>query len=94
MPTKKEIVDALARKTNLSKTSVTLVLDALPSVVSDALIAEGNITLPGIGKLKTATRAARTGRNPRTGEVVNTPAKVVVKFSAAKALDDHITANS
>lgn len=92
MSTKTEIVDALARQTNVSKTSIRLVLDALPTVAYDALVRDGAVTLPGIGKLKTATRAARAGRNPRTGEVVNIPAKVALRFTAAKALEDFITA--
>lgn len=44
--------------------------------------------LPGLGKLKTSTRAARTGRNPQTGAPVEIPERIAVKFSAGKALDD------
>jgi len=46
------------------------------------------VVLPGLGKLKTTTRAARTGRNPATGAAIEIPERVAVKFSAGKALDD------
>ena len=90
MSTKNEIVEAIALQTNLSKTNVRLVLDAMGSVAGDLLQKDGTVTLPGIGKLKVANKAARTGRNPRTGETVQIPAKTVVKFSASKAIEDRV----
>ena len=51
---------------------------------------DAEVTLPGLGKLKATTRAARTGRNPQTGEPVEIPERMVVKFSAGKALEDWI----
>lgn len=90
MSTKNEIVDAIALQTNLSKTTVRLVIDALPDAASSFLKKDGSVTLPGIGKLKVATKAARTGRNPRTGESVQIPAKTVVKFSASKAIEEAV----
>jgi DNA-binding protein HU-beta len=50
----------------------------------------GEVTLPGLGKLKTKQSAARTGRNPHSGEEINIPAKTGVKFVAAKALKDAV----
>ena len=46
--------------------------------------------LPGLGKLKATTRAARTGRNPQTGAPVEIPERMAVKFVAGKALEDWI----
>lgn len=71
----------------VSKTDVTAVLDSLSSVVNHALKLDDDVTLPGIGKFKTQRKAARTGRNPRTGDAVMIAAKTVVKFVPAKSLD-------
>lgn len=49
---------------------------------------DAEVPLPGLGKLKTTTRAARTGRNPATGAPVEIPERVAVKFAAGKALDE------
>jgi DNA-binding protein HU-beta len=63
-------------------------LDALVSMaVRDA--AEGFV-IPGLGKLVKVERAARTGRNPATGETLQIPAKTVLKFKIAKAAKDAI----
>lgn len=72
-------------------------LDAVACVITKGLAdgdayCEAEVTLPGLGKLKTVTRAARTGRNPQTGEPVRIPERVTVKFSAAKALTDLLNA--
>jgi DNA-binding protein HU-beta len=65
-------------------------LDALGRVVQEALANGEEVTLPGIGKLSVKTRAARTGRNPATGDSIEIPAKRVPHFSAAKALKDAV----
>jgi DNA-binding protein HU-beta len=52
--------------------------------------AKDTFTLPGIGKLVLKNRAARMGRNPKTGETISIPAKRVVKFRVAKAAKDAI----
>jgi DNA-binding protein HU-beta len=52
--------------------------------------AKDTFTLPGIGKLVLRNRAARLGRNPKTGETIQIPAKRVVKFRVAKAAKDAI----
>ncbi len=64
------------------------VLSAVCAALGLALYEDGEVTLPGVGKLKAHTRAARTGRNPQTGEPVPIPERIVVKFSISKALDD------
>ena len=51
---------------------------------------DAEAVLRGLGKLKATTRAARTGRNPQTGEPVEIPERMAVKFSAGKALEDWI----
>ena len=56
------------------------------------LKAGGEITIPEVGKLSVGNRAARNGRNPKTGESIQIPAKKVPAFSAAKALKDAVSA--
>lgn len=86
MTTKSELVSALADEAGSTKAAAQGFLDAL-QVVSGVLLKRGDdVPLPGIGKLSTARREARTGRNPHTGEEVKIAAKTVVKFKASKDL--------
>ena len=64
--------------------------DALSEIAYREVRGTGEITLPGIGKLVKKDRAARMGRNPMTGESIQIPAKVVVKFRVAKAAKDAV----
>ncbi len=72
----------------VSMADIDRVLVASGAVVTDTLQNGGNVTLPGLGSLKTVQRAARTGRNPRTGTALDIPACKVAKFTASKALKD------
>ena len=72
----------------ISKTIVKAVLDSLGDIATAELVKGGEITVPGLGKLSVTQRAARTGRNPATGDEIRIPAKKAVKFGAAKALKD------
>ncbi|MGA8147802.1 MAG: HU family DNA-binding protein [Gallionellaceae bacterium] len=95
--TKHELIAALNKESTshydagVSKTVVEAVLDSLGEVAAAELKKGGEITLPGIGKLSVSKRAARTGRNPATGESIKIKAKNVPKFSAAKALKDAVS---
>ena len=90
---KAELIDDIAAYTNLPKVAVESILDAQGKVIAKHFAAadplnDAEVTLPGLGKLKTSTRAARTGRNPQTGAEIQIPERIAVKFSAGKALDD------
>lgn len=89
-----ELVAAIAQNTarSLSKADVADALNSLALVAQAALSQGGEVTLKGLGKLATKTRAARTGRNPQTGDAVQIAAKTVPTFSAAKALKEAINA--
>ena len=63
--TKDQLIGDLAEATSLPKASVRNLLDQLAEIVGDALENDGEITLPGIGKLKVSERPARTGRDLR-----------------------------
>ena len=91
--TKQELIDSITNElgcagTPISKVQVDAVLNRLSIVAARTLKAGGDLPLPGIGKLKASQRAARTGRNPATGEAIEIPAKTVVKLSVGKALED------
>jgi nucleoid DNA-binding protein len=88
--TKAELVDAIANESNLTKSQIDMALTALCNVTTKELTAGNEVSLLGIGKLKPSVRAARTGRNPRTGEAVDIAETTVVKFSVAKALKEAI----
>ncbi len=86
--TKSQITATLAEKTGLAKAQISSVMDAQADLAY-AEAAEG-YTIPGIGKLVLVDRAARTGRNPATGETIQIPAKKVLKFRIAKACKDAV----
>ncbi|SFZ77795.1 HU family DNA-binding protein [Chitinimonas taiwanensis] len=75
---------------SVSKADVTRVLVALTGVVHAQLKAGEEVTLPGVGKLKIKDKAAKTGRNPKTGAEIQIPAKRVPAFTAVKALKDAV----
>lgn len=93
--TKKELLEAVFRLTqiednDISKKTVEVMLNALGEITNTTLQAGGEVTLPGIGKLAVKHRAARVGRNPRTGEAVQIPAKRVLKYTPVKSIKDAI----
>lgn len=86
--TKSELIKKLAEQEKLSQVAVAKVLDALAHVAAKTLREGGEFALHGIGTIKPVKRAARKGRNVRTGEIIDVPAKVVPKMSFAKAIKD------
>lgn len=83
-----ELIDALSEKSSLPKTQVKSVLDALADVAQQQVKAGNDVYLNGLGRLRVVKTSARTGRNPRTGEALNIPAKNRVTFVSSKALKD------
>lgn len=88
--TKAEFVELLADKAGINKSSASAVVDAYAQVISEELGKGGKVQLVGFGTFETATRAARTGRNPFTGETIEIPAKTTLKFKAGKALKNEL----
>lgn len=84
----KDLVEKLAEKEGLKKTQAKAMLDFCLDQIKATIKANGTVDVPGFGKLKVAKRAARTGRNPATGETIKIPASKKLKFSAAKALKE------
>ena len=69
---------------NLNATDMVQALHSFCSVAAAELLAGGEVSLPGLGKLKVRTTNARTGRNPRTGEAIDIPAGRKVVFTPGK----------
>lgn len=89
--TKAELVDKIYAKAGLpSKSKAEEALDAVVACLRDALVAGDTITFTGFGTFKVNARAARKGRNPRTGQEIDIPASKVVKFTPGKVLKDAI----
>lgn len=85
---KSQVAAAVAEKAGLTKKQATEILENIADLAYKN--AKNTFTLPGIGKLVLVNRAARIGRNPKTGEQIQIPAKRVVKFRVAKAAKEAI----
>ena len=89
---KTELVAAVAEQAGLSRKDAEAAVKAFTDVVSEELVNGGKIQLVGFGTFEVSERAAREGRNPKSGEVMNIPASKTPKFKAGKALKDMVNA--
>ena len=87
---KSELIDAVAQSADLSKASATRAVDAVVEAVTNALKEDDTVSLVGFGTFSVRERAARSGRNPRTGETIRIGASKVPSFKAGKALKDAV----
>ncbi len=87
---KSELIDAVATGADISKADAGRAVDALVDTVSGALKSGDSVTLVGFGTFLVRDRAARTGRNPKTGEELQIAASKVPAFKAGKALKDAV----
>lgn len=85
---KSELIDAIAAQADISKASAGRALDAAVESVTKELKAGGQVSLVGFGTFSVKDRAARTGRNPQTGEAIQIKAAKIPSFKAGKALKD------
>ena len=79
---KSELIDAIAESTELSKVASGKALDAVTETNVKAVAKGDGVSLVGFGSFKAAARAAREGKNPKTGEKIKIAATTVPKFSA------------
>jgi DNA-binding protein HU-beta len=86
--TKAELLDQVAEAAGVTKTNAESVLAAFFDAVTAAAKGGSKVSWPGFGSFSTSSRAARTGRNPRTGEPVKIAASTAMKFTSAAALKD------
>jgi DNA-binding protein HU-beta len=84
--TKNELAEQVATRTGLATSQARQAIEAAIESVSDELARGGEVALAGFGKFSVSNRAARTGRNPSTGETIQIAASKAAKFSAASAL--------
>ena len=82
---KAELIEAIANETDLTKAGAARVLNALLDTVVKTVAKKQDVQLVGFGTFKAAKRAARTGKNPRTGEPLKIAAATVPRFSAGAA---------
>lgn len=85
---KSELIEAIAESAEISKASAGRALDGAMEAIKKALKKGDIVTLVGFGSFYTGKRAARTGRNPRTGENIKIKAAKVPKFRPGKSLKD------
>jgi DNA-binding protein HU-beta len=88
--TKADLVGAMASKAGISKTAAEKALKAFTDGVTQALKKGDKVSLVGFGSFEVSKRAARTGRNPRTGAEIKIKASKVPRFRPGKALKDSV----
>ena len=87
---KSELIDQIAQSADLSKAAAGRALDATIAAVKVALKKGGTVSLVGFGSFYVGKRAARSGRNPRTGAAIKIKAAKIPKFRAGKGLKDAV----
>ncbi|WP_249976736.1 nucleoid-associated protein HU-beta [Vreelandella olivaria] len=87
---KSELIEAIAASADIPKAAATRALDAMVESVTDSLKKGESVALVGFGTFAIKERAARTGRNPQTGQPIQISAAKVPSFKAGKALKDAV----
>lgn len=86
---KKDIIKKVAENTGMTQKDVTVIVDAFVDAVMDS-IKDGKVSISGFGTFEVVERAARIGRNPKTGMEIEIPASKSPKFKPAKAFKDFV----
>ena len=87
---KNDLIADIASRSGLSKTDAGKALDAVLDSITGTLSRGGEVRIIGFGTFSVSNRAATTGRNPRTGDVINIPASKQPKFKAGSPLKDAV----
>ena len=87
---KQELIDAVASVTGASKAITGEAIEAVIGAITKAVVQGETVQLIGFGSFSSGERAARTGRNPATGEEISIAAAKTVKFTAGKAFKDAV----
>ncbi len=88
--TKNDLVEAIAKKAGLTKADAARSVDAFVEGVTAALKSGKKVALVGFGTFKTAKKAAKTARNPKTGAAVKVPARIAVSFKVGSKLKEAV----
>ena len=87
---KKKLLNALSQKIGMTNQEAKKAVEAFVEIVTETLASDGKAQMVGFGTFETASRSARTGRNPRTGEPIEVAASRSPVFKAGKALKDAV----
>ncbi len=87
---KSELIDAIAKRTELSKAATKKMIDAYHEIVKEEINSGNSVGVVGFGTFSATERKARTGRNPQTGAPLNIQATRAPKFRPGKALKDSV----
>lgn len=87
---KQELIDAVASASGTSKIAAEDAINSVFETISKTVAAGDTVQLIGFGSFGTGERAARTGRNPQTGEAIDIAAAKTVKFTAGKGFKDAV----
>ena len=87
---KADVIDAVAESADISKASASRAVDAITDVIAKALKGGDSVTMVGFGTFSIRERAARAGRNPRTGETIQIKASKLPVFKPGKGLKDAV----
>ena len=87
---KKELVQSIAKHADVTIDNADRCLDALTKAITESLTKNDNVTLVGFGTFQVKDRAAREGRNPKTGETIQIKASKVPSFKASKTLKEAV----
>jgi DNA-binding protein HU-beta len=87
---KAELIDAVAESADISKAAASRAVDGMVAAITSALQKGDQVAMVGFGTFSVKARAARTGRNPRTGETIQIAASNNPTFKAGKALKDAV----
>ncbi len=87
---KSELIEAMADAADISKAAAGRALDGMVEAITGAMKSGEQVSLVGFGTFSVKERAARTGRNPRTGEEIKIAASRIPGFKAGKALKDAV----
>ncbi|MDX1918058.1 MAG: HU family DNA-binding protein [Candidatus Caenarcaniphilales bacterium] len=87
---KSELIDAIAENSGLTKKDAEKSLNATLEAIMKALGKGEEVSIPNFGSFKVKKRAQREGRNPKTGEKINIPARNAVTFAAGKHLRESV----
>ncbi|WP_110208867.1 HU family DNA-binding protein [Nocardioides daejeonensis] len=89
---KRELIEAVSAGAGLERGVAAAALDAMVGAITGALVAGERVAIPGLGTFETRGRAARTGRNPQTGEPIEIPAGTAAAFRPGTALRQAVNA--
>lgn len=88
---KTELIDAIADRTGVAKSTVDAVIKGMTDTIEENVAKGDKISIPGFASFQKVRRAARTGRNPRTGETIQIPASATVKVTAGARLKGSVS---